>query len=202
LTTHQPWTWLEPGGRPSIDQVIEKKLNGSLPFIPPKFHEETTKPGILSLYHATISCFAFDPQDRPSSFQLAHSLSIALDWTKQSKHKTQQEVAELFNFQTSTHTQTTASRRARLLEVSSPKGHLVLPQQNAELIPYSSQNQPKDSILTDHSRGLSDKSQELLKEKNRQIAAAAARKRSIERRKVPRPKVGLMGSVQISKRRH
>ncbi|CAB9531456.1 Serine/threonine-protein kinase (Partial), partial [Seminavis robusta] len=96
LTTHQPWTWLEPGGRLSVEEVIARKLAGEYPHIPSKFHGD--KPGVQALYYATLACFAHDPEDRPTSYELSESLRIALDWSKQGVSKNKDDVRQLFNF--------------------------------------------------------------------------------------------------------
>lgn len=180
MTTHQPWTWLEPGGRPSIDNVIEKKLNGSLPFVPPKFHE-TNKTGVLALYYATMSCFAYDPEIRPSSYQLAYALNVALKWAKEKKLKSRQEIRELFNFQA----ERLPARRLRLMEASSATDT------SSHHRFYHNMKSHNENHIE-----LSNKTKELLVEKQRQKQAAAARQRSIERRKVPKPKVGLVRASQ------
>lgn len=190
MTTHQPWTWLEPGGRPTIEQVIEKKLNGSLPFVPPKFNA-TNKTGILALYYATISCFAYNPHDRPTSYQLSHALRIALDWAKENKPVPREEVENLFHFHHKPRTkfsiENEIERRAKLLEESSSKVTVHLQHQaNATTNNHKKHRPTMDPEL------FSNKTKELLKEKNRQIQAAEARRRLIERRKaVPRPKIAL-----------
>jgi serine/threonine protein kinase len=96
LTTHQPWTWLEPGGALSVEQVIKKKLGGDYPHIPTKFLSNST--GVQAIYYATMSCFAHDPEDRPTSFELAEALQIALEWSKRSISKTNDDIRQLFNF--------------------------------------------------------------------------------------------------------
>jgi serine/threonine protein kinase len=96
LTTHQPWTWLEPEGRLSVEQVIRKKLAGEYPHIPSKFQSNTT--GVQAIYHATMSCFAHAPEDRPTSFELAEALQVALEWSKQGIFKTDDDIRHLFDF--------------------------------------------------------------------------------------------------------
>lgn len=96
LTTHQPWTWLEPGGRLSVEQVVRKKLAGEYPHIPSKF--QSNKTGVQAIYYATMSCFAHDPEDRPTSFELAEALQVSLAWSKRGISKTDDDIRELFDF--------------------------------------------------------------------------------------------------------
>lgn len=118
MTTHQPWTWLEPGGRPTIEEVIEKKLKGDFPYIPDKFKAANTS-GIHALYYATISCFALNPEHRPTSYQLAHALGTALKWVKgNDKSETSEAVRALFNFSSAKEISSSFARRARLNEIA------------------------------------------------------------------------------------
>ncbi len=79
MTRHQPWTWLEPHGRPSLDEIAAAKAQGKTPYIPMKFRNSTDL-SIQALYHAIQECFVTDPTRRPTAYQIAYGLTQALRW--------------------------------------------------------------------------------------------------------------------------
>jgi len=218
LTTHQPWTWLEPNGKLEVEQVIEKKLAGELPFIPTKFQGiSNNKTGIQAIYHATLACFAHDPNDRPTSFELAQALETALEWTKTGVSKTADDVRQLFNFTTNhndgmgnigtnigSRRRTTATTSTANLKTarSTPTNRFQHHGNHSSGIrPASLTNTANSTNVTPRrpfGGGVSNKTIELLREKNRQVEAAAAAKRNVARRQVPKPKIRL-GSPPVTK---
>lgn len=82
MTRHQPWTWLEPNGRPSMDEIAKNKLEGKTPYIPPKF-ANSTDISVQALYHAIRTCFIEDPNKRPTAYQVSYGLSQALQWMEE-----------------------------------------------------------------------------------------------------------------------
>ena len=95
LTTRQPWTHLEPGGKLTPDQVAVRKAARALPYIPTPI-VQSSKIGIQALYFATVACFRFDPLQRPTSHDLAVNLNVALQWARQKANVTRSQVEELF----------------------------------------------------------------------------------------------------------
>ena len=75
---HEPWNKLEPGGRPTKEQVNEKVQRGELPFIPEDV-KESTDPEVQALYQAMLSCYTLDPLERPSARSIAQSLQETLE---------------------------------------------------------------------------------------------------------------------------
>ena len=79
MTKHQPWTWLEPGERPSEAEVAVRKMKGGMPYIPPEFRNSTDL-AVQALYEAIRVCYKHDPEKRPTAFQLAQGLTRVLEW--------------------------------------------------------------------------------------------------------------------------
>ena len=75
LTKHQPWTWLELE-KPTIEEIGRKKMRGELPRVPEKYTESENM-ATQALYIATMMCYAYNPQKRPSMWRLANSLAKA-----------------------------------------------------------------------------------------------------------------------------
>lgn len=75
---HEPWNKLEPGGRPSKEEVNEKVQRGDLPFIPEDIRN-TDDPEVIAIRDAMIKCYTFDPKERPSARVIANELGAALD---------------------------------------------------------------------------------------------------------------------------
>ena len=191
LTTHQPWTWLEPEGRLEVEEVIQKKLAGELPYIPSKFHS-VNKTGVQAMYYSTLACYAHDPEDRPTSYQLKEALRIALDWTQQGLDKTKEEVKELFDFRQKKMTGVDIpvgrphSRRAAATPAADTSHHIDT---TAEMvIPTNSTANVAPAMQR---YNMSNKTKELLQHKNKQIEDAEVAKRTSERRQVKRPKIGV-----------
>uniref|UniRef100_A0A7S1D763 Protein kinase domain-containing protein n=1 Tax=Cyclophora tenuis TaxID=216820 RepID=A0A7S1D763_CYCTE len=74
---HEPWNKLEPGGRPSKEEVNEKVQRGELPFIPDHIRH-TDNEEVAVIRDAMLRCYAFDPTQRPSARDIANSLESAL----------------------------------------------------------------------------------------------------------------------------
>lgn len=184
LTTHQPWTWLEPDGRLSVEEVIRKKLDGDLPFIPTKFHGGN-KTGTRAIYYATIACYEHDPENRPTSFQLAQALRIAMDWTKRGVSKNVEEVKHLFDFRKKKRNQISAAKEAKV-EHASRKGSTH--QQNG--------NQLGRSVFP-LQRHASNKTKELVQAKKNQVQEAERNKGVIVQRQASRPKSNTRPSLRL-----
>lgn len=77
LTKHQPWTHLEPEPRPTIADIIQRKLNGQLPHLPKKFvHRNKTQ--LDAIYFATVACLEPQASLRISAWDLAQALDMTL----------------------------------------------------------------------------------------------------------------------------
>lgn len=74
---HEPWNKLEPGGRPSKDEVNIKVQRGELPFIPDDVRN-SDDPEVIAIRDAMLSCYTFDPLQRPSARDIANILDKAL----------------------------------------------------------------------------------------------------------------------------
>ena len=105
MTTHQPWTHLEPQGPLDKDQVVQRKRQGKLPFIPLEFFE-SSKTAIQALLYGVLACYRFHPQDRLTSHELAQALETALQWAssrtttdRSNNNVTRREIAQLFEKQ-------------------------------------------------------------------------------------------------------
>ena len=195
LTTHQPWTWLEPGGRLEVDEVIKLKLAGDLPYIPSKFRDVNTT-GVQAMFYATLACYAHDPLDRPTSYQLAGALHTALDWTQQGLEKSKYEVRQLFDFRQSRKNDTSTSPLAdsvgsrRLAATSAAVTYHDKKATALEITTMRNNTVNATSTLERHF-GVSDKIEQLLQQKHKQVQDAEIAKRTIERRVVRRPKIGI-----------
>lgn len=75
---HEPWNKLEPGGRPSKEEVNIKVQQGKLPFIPDDIIH-TDNPEVIAIRDAMLSCYTFDPAQRPSARDIANALDKALE---------------------------------------------------------------------------------------------------------------------------
>jgi serine/threonine protein kinase len=95
LTTRQPWTHLEPDGVLTTDEVIRRKAAGRFPFVPDQL-VRSTKISLQALYHGTMACFRSQPEDRPSSHDLAVGLDIVLQWARGHHNATSDQIAALF----------------------------------------------------------------------------------------------------------
>ena len=75
---HEPWNKLEPGGRPSKDEVNERVKRGDLPFIPEDIRSNDD-PEVIAIRDAMLKCYTFDPKERPSARVIANELGAALE---------------------------------------------------------------------------------------------------------------------------
>lgn len=86
---HEPWNKLEPGGRPSKEEVNVKVQRGDLPFIPEAIRH-SQDPEIVAIKDAMMSCYTFDASKRPSARAVADALDKALKaLTAQHRHATE-----------------------------------------------------------------------------------------------------------------
>jgi serine/threonine protein kinase len=75
---HEPWNKLEPGGRPTKDEVNEKVQKGVLPFIPDDVMNSDIQE-VIAIRDSMLRCYAFDPVNRPSARDIARTLQSTLD---------------------------------------------------------------------------------------------------------------------------
>jgi len=66
---------LERYGRPTLDDVIKLKVNGTQPHVPIKYIQRIKKKvngfkDMKVLLHAVSSCYQFDPKARPSALEI------------------------------------------------------------------------------------------------------------------------------------
>jgi hypothetical protein len=74
---HEPWNKLEPGGKPSKEDINYKVQRGELPFIPD--HVQNSKnPEVIAIRNAMLSCYQPNPKDRPSARDIANKLDVTL----------------------------------------------------------------------------------------------------------------------------
>lgn len=78
MTRHQPWTFKEPLGKLSIEEIVERKKNGTLPTIPEQY-KNSTRNEIHGLLYATEACFQLASEKRPTAYQIAQSLGRVFD---------------------------------------------------------------------------------------------------------------------------
>lgn len=100
LTTREPWKWLEPGGRPTVERVLERKRRGDLPFVPPEFSEgDDRHPATVALHAAVLACYERDVDRRPTARAIADKLTEAderLRTTGATDDETRERVETLF----------------------------------------------------------------------------------------------------------
>ena len=95
LTRHQPWTWIEPEGPLSTEEVAKRKLEGMAPTFPDRILD-SDKLTHQALYYATLACYESDPAKRPTAFQLFKGLSKAYKWVETKQKKGKDEVRKIF----------------------------------------------------------------------------------------------------------
>eukprot|EP00978_Attheya_sp_CCMP212_P025725 scaffold83275_cov60-Attheya_sp.AAC.1 len=78
MAKHEPWKWLEPNGRPSVEDIANRKMRGELPFFPTKL-TNSNDIGVQSLFIAIQLCWTHDPEKRPSAHRIATSLSRVIN---------------------------------------------------------------------------------------------------------------------------
>ncbi|KAG7366645.1 Ser/Thr protein kinase [Nitzschia inconspicua] len=74
---HEPWNKLEPGGKPSKEEINQKVQQGKLPFIPDHV-KKSENPEVIAIRDAMLSCYQPNPKDRPSARDIAKALDAAL----------------------------------------------------------------------------------------------------------------------------
>lgn len=74
---HEPWNKLEPGGKPTKEEINEKVQRGELPFIPDEIMNTSDKE-LIAIRDAMLQCYNADPEKRPSARSIANSLEQAL----------------------------------------------------------------------------------------------------------------------------
>lgn len=83
---HEPWNKLEPGGRPTKEEVNLKVQRGDLPFVPDEVrHSED--PEVMAIYKAMKACYTFDPTKRPSAREISKTLEKTLVSLEKKKTK-------------------------------------------------------------------------------------------------------------------
>lgn len=95
MTRHQPWTHHEPGGQLSEEDVADRKRVGRWPTLPEKY-KNTSKPEIITMYAATVSCFHPDPRRRLTAFELANAFEIVYDRLKNKERVGRELLGRLF----------------------------------------------------------------------------------------------------------
>lgn len=95
MTRHQPWTHKEPGGKLTVQDIAQRKLEGKLPTIPEQYYN-TSKPALQTLLFATLSCYHPNPEKRPTSYQLAQALGKVYERLKQKKNMSAATIRDLF----------------------------------------------------------------------------------------------------------
>lgn len=74
---HEPWNKLEPGGKPSKDDIDKKVQKGVLPFIPDHV-KNSENPEVIAIRDAMLACYTFDPEKRPGARDIVKFLDTAL----------------------------------------------------------------------------------------------------------------------------
>lgn len=78
ICEHEPWNKLEPGGRPSKEEMNEKVIKGVLPFIPEQV-KTSTDPEVVAIREAMLRCYTYKSEERPSAREIANALQNVLD---------------------------------------------------------------------------------------------------------------------------
>ena len=74
---HEPWNKLEPGGKPSKEDINEKVKKGVLPTIPDSVMN-TTDPEVAAIRDVMLECYRADPNDRPTAREITSKLEAVL----------------------------------------------------------------------------------------------------------------------------
>lgn len=74
---HEPWNKLEPGGKPSKEEINEKVKQGKLPFIPDHV-KKSENPEVIAIRDVMLSCYQPNPKDRPNARDIAKKLDATL----------------------------------------------------------------------------------------------------------------------------
>ena len=69
---------MEPGGRPSKEEVNRKVQTGVLPFIPDHVRK-SENPEVIAIRDAMLACYTFDPVKRPSAREIVKMLDTAME---------------------------------------------------------------------------------------------------------------------------
>lgn len=75
---HEPWNKLEPGGKPSKDEINEKVQMGILPTIPDDVMKSTDEE-VAAIRDAMLQCYSVEPEHRPSAREIAQTLDSVLE---------------------------------------------------------------------------------------------------------------------------
>ena len=92
MTRHQPWTFKEPSGKLSIDEIVERKKNGILPTIPEQY-KNSTRNEMHAILYATMACFQLMPGKRPTAYRIALSFGRVYDLGRSKPRKAVPEEA-------------------------------------------------------------------------------------------------------------
>ena len=79
---HEPWNKLEPGGKPTKDEIDKNVQRGDLPFIPDTV-SNSVDPEVVAIREIMLKCYSFDPIKRPSARYVANALDLAFNNLKQ-----------------------------------------------------------------------------------------------------------------------
>lgn len=75
---HEPWNKLEPGGKPSKDEINAKVQKGILPTIPDDVMNSKDEE-VIAIRDAMLQCYSVDPTKRPSAYEITQQLSTVLE---------------------------------------------------------------------------------------------------------------------------
>ena len=74
---HEPWNKLEPGGKPSKDDINAKVQKGLLPTIPDSVMKSQDAE-VAAIRDAMLQCYSVDPTKRPSAREITEKLDAVL----------------------------------------------------------------------------------------------------------------------------
>lgn len=72
---HEPWNKLELNGKPNKTEMTKKVKSGVLPRIPDEIMN-TKDPEVRAILDAMLSCYRFDPTERPNAREIANELGV------------------------------------------------------------------------------------------------------------------------------
>jgi serine/threonine protein kinase len=75
---HEPWHKLEPGGKPSKQEMNEKVKKGILPFIPADV-QQSTDAETIAIRDVMLACYTYEPERRPTARNIAKTLQKTLE---------------------------------------------------------------------------------------------------------------------------
>lgn len=75
---HEPWNKLEPGGKPTKEEIHVKVQKGILPRIPLDI-ETSTDLEVTAIRDSMLACYRADPKQRPTARTIASELQSVLE---------------------------------------------------------------------------------------------------------------------------